>query len=105
MEHLPVFDLFHVAVSLAYSLCTFQKFGFDSLDIFVSTDCFFVTKLMIYTCPEIHSDRADLDFGAHWNFSLCKENRDLNDHMIASITVWLWCFYVVFNLKNGNVIL
>ena len=52
-----------------------------------STDCFFVTKLMIYTCPEIHSDRADLDFGAHWKFSLCKENRNLNDHMIASITV------------------
>ena len=65
--------------SATSALCTFQKFGFDSLDIFVSTDCFFVTKLMIYTCPEIHSDRADLDFGAHWKFSLCKENRNLND--------------------------
>ena len=60
---------------------------------------------MLQACPQIHRQRADLQFHRHQLLFVHKIYRHPDDHVKTPVTVLLRRLYVILDLHNHNIIL
>ena len=60
---------------------------------------------MLKACPEVHSNRSDLYLYLDFLFRICQKDGNGYDQMQASVSVWLWIFYVILSSNQCYVIL
>ena len=99
-----IFNSLHLIICFDHCLCRQKQLFADLLISRQILNPFFVTKLMLQRCPEIHSIGTDLQLHPHRCFALGKENRDFHDHMITAVAVWLGIFDIVFDLDDLDII-
>lgn len=100
-----IFDPVHFHIHMRDRLCALKQGVADRLIAFHLLDPLFVTELMLQCGPEIHSDGTDLDLRPHQGFSLGKEYRHVDDHMITAVAVRLWILYIIPYFHYSDVIL
>ena len=60
---------------------------------------------MLKACPEIHRYGPYLHLDTHVHCLVREKHRDLDYHMIAAISVFLWILYIILDGQNLYVIL